>query len=170
MDHSSYETADHHSGGQYARLVAMTVLAFIAMYVLMYSMVNSPSNIFANINQVYMAGLMVAPMVVIELVLMSAMYQRRGWNAAIIVASVVIGLAMFIGIRRQLIVADKQFSRSMIPHHASAILMCRPRNPARPRLSGSRPRAQPREAGRCLRAHRHRIVVDDVSGACEGAL
>ena len=101
MDHSSFEKAYHHSAGQYARLVAMTVLAFTAMYVLMYSMVNSPSNIFANINQVYMAGLMVAPMVVIALVLMRVMYQRRGWNAAIVVASVVIGVGFFIGIRRQ---------------------------------------------------------------------
>lgn len=48
----------------YVRLTAMAILSFIAMYVLMYAMVNSFANVFNNINQVYMAGLMAAPMVV----------------------------------------------------------------------------------------------------------
>jgi uncharacterized protein (DUF305 family) len=30
----------------------------------------------------------------------------------------------WIGIRQQLAVADEQFLKSMIPHHASAVLMC----------------------------------------------
>ena len=124
MDHSSHEGANRHSTGQYRQLVAMTVLSFIAMYALMYAMVNAPNNVFANVNQVHMAGLMGAPMVVIELVLMRAMYRRKGWNAGIIAASVVTGVVFFIGIRRQLALSDKQFLRSMIPHHAGAILMC----------------------------------------------
>ena len=39
----------------------MTVLSFIAMYALMYAMVDSFESVYANLNQVYMAGLMTAP-------------------------------------------------------------------------------------------------------------
>jgi len=46
----------------------MTALSFVAMYFLMYVMVNALDNVYMNFNQVYMAGLMAAPMVLIELV------------------------------------------------------------------------------------------------------
>jgi hypothetical protein len=64
-------------GGHYGRLIAMMVLSFIAMYILMYGMVNAFANVYMNVNQAYMAGLMAAPMCVIELVLMRAMYPDR---------------------------------------------------------------------------------------------
>jgi uncharacterized protein (DUF305 family) len=52
------------------------------------------------------------------------MYQDRKRNRLIIVASVVAGIAFFAFIRQQTGVSDRQFLRSMIPHHAGAILMC----------------------------------------------
>jgi uncharacterized protein (DUF305 family) len=76
------------------------------------------------VNQVYMAGLMTAPMVVIELLVMRGMYHNRRLNAAVAVASTVAGIACFTFIRQQTAVADEQFIRSMIPHHSGAILMC----------------------------------------------
>ncbi|MGD6497686.1 DUF305 domain-containing protein, partial [Xanthomonas citri pv. citri] len=57
-------------GGHYGRLLAMVVLSFLAMYALMYAMVDRWANVFGNINQFYMAGLMAAPMLIIELLLM----------------------------------------------------------------------------------------------------
>ena len=45
----------------YGRLLVMTAISFIAMYVLMYAMVDRFANVFVNLNQVYMAGLMAAP-------------------------------------------------------------------------------------------------------------
>ena len=51
----------------YFRLAGMTALSFISMYILMYAMVNSFDNVFNSVNQVYMAGLMTAPMILIEL-------------------------------------------------------------------------------------------------------
>jgi hypothetical protein len=102
----------------------MAVLSFIAMYMLMYAMVDRVSNVYSNVNQFYMAGLMTAPMVLIELVVMRAMYKDSRLNMAVlIVAAVAIG-AFFILIRQQIAVTDSQFLRSMIPHHAGAILMC----------------------------------------------
>jgi peptidoglycan/LPS O-acetylase OafA/YrhL len=103
----------------------MAVLSFVSMYVLMYAMVNSLGNVFNNLNQVYMAALMAAPMVIIELIVMRAMYHDQKRNAAVIAASLVVGVAAFLLIRFQIDISDRQFLRSMIPHHGAAILMCK---------------------------------------------
>ena len=49
------------SKSHYLRLLLMTVLSFIAMYILMYAMVDKFANVFPNFNQFYMAGLMASP-------------------------------------------------------------------------------------------------------------
>jgi uncharacterized protein (DUF305 family) len=77
-----------------------------------------------NVNQFYMAGLMAAPMGLIELALMGAMYRDRRLNAMVAAGSVIALAAFWILIRQQAAVSDRQFLRSMIPHHAGAILMC----------------------------------------------
>ena len=94
------------------------------MYVLMYAMANSFADVYNSLNQVYMAGLMTAPMVVIELWLMSSMYKQKRLNAVVIAASVTAGILFFTFIRQQTLISDRQFLRSMIPHHSGAILMC----------------------------------------------
>ena len=118
---------DGHGGthkNPYRRLVLMAVLSFMAMYVLMYAMVDRLANVYLNWNQFYMAGLMAAPMVLIELVLMISMYQNKKLNALIGAASLVILGVFWILIRQQTAISDRQFLRSMIPHHSSALLMC----------------------------------------------
>jgi peptidoglycan/LPS O-acetylase OafA/YrhL len=111
---------DHH----YRNLLVMAVLSFIAMYALMYAMVDTLANVYMNVNQVYMAGLMTAPMLSIELLVMHAMYRNKRANTVILVVGAMGLIACFSFIRMQTAVSDKQFLRSMIPHHAAAILMC----------------------------------------------
>lgn len=115
---------EHRSGTPYRRLLVMAALSFVAMYLLMYAMVESWSHAFANLNRAYMAGLMTAPMVVFELLLMRGMYPNARWNTVLMGASVVGGIACFALIRGQVGITDRQFLRSMIPHHSGAILMC----------------------------------------------
>lgn len=114
-----------HHQNHYVHLGLMIALSFVSMYVLMYAMTNGLADVFMNVNQVYMAGLMTAPMVIIELLVMRAMYDNTKLNTLLIAGSAVFGLLMFTGIRQQTAVGDRQFLRSMIPHHSSAILMCR---------------------------------------------
>jgi uncharacterized protein (DUF305 family) len=126
-----------HDGGHYGRLLAMMILSFLAMYALMYAMVDRWANVYGNVNQFYMAGLMAAPMLVIELLLMAKMYPNRRWNLMLGVGALVFMAACWFGIREQAAVTDRQFIRSMIPHHAGAILMCeqnRLQDPALQRL------------------------------------
>lgn len=102
----------------------MTVLSFIAMFILMYAMVDRFANVYPNINQFYMAALMAAPMVIIELLVMRSMYPDMKMNmmfGGVAFAALVI---FFLGIRAQTAVGDVQFVKSMIPHHSGAILMC----------------------------------------------
>lgn len=108
----------------YVHLLIMAALSFVAMYILMYAMVDRFANVYPNLNQFYMAGLMAAPMVVIELLVMKAMYADKRLNSIILVATVVVGIAFFLAIRQQVAITDREFLKSMIPHHAGAILMC----------------------------------------------
>ncbi|MFT3894494.1 MAG: DUF305 domain-containing protein [Anaerolineales bacterium] len=108
----------------YSRLLIMSVLSFISMYILMYSMVNVFGNVFNSLNEFYMAAIMTAPMVVFELLLMGAMYQNKRLNVIILAVSLAALAIFFLFIRQQTAITDKQFLRSMIPHHAGAILMC----------------------------------------------
>lgn len=111
-------------GNPYVRLAAMTGLSFVAMYILMYAMVDVFANVFASVNQVYMAALMTAPMVVFELALMGSMYPNRRANVALIAVACIALAVCWALIRNQTAVNNTQFLRSMIPHHAGAILMC----------------------------------------------
>jgi uncharacterized protein (DUF305 family) len=45
-------------------------------------------------------------------------------KATIVVVSLAAFVGFWIGIREQVAVSDEQFLKSMIPHHASAVLMC----------------------------------------------
>ena len=102
----------------------MVVLSFLSMYALMYGMVNTLANVYMNVNQFYMAGLMAAPMGIIELALMGAMYRNRRLNAVVAIGGSIALAVFWVLLRQQVGVSDKQFLRSMIPHHAGAILMC----------------------------------------------
>ena len=102
----------------------MALASFVSMYVLMYAMVNTFGDVYNSLNQVYMAALMTAPMIVIELALMGAMYPKKAANAALAVASIAVLALCWAAIRTQAAIGDRQFLRSMIPHHGGAVLMC----------------------------------------------
>lgn len=115
---------EHKAGGRYLRLFIMAILSFCIMYLFMYAMVDKWSNVFHNYNQFYMAGLMTSPMIILELLLMGSMYERKNLNIAILIISVISLIFFWFSIRGQKAIGDEQFLKSMIPHHAGAILMC----------------------------------------------
>ena len=133
MQNHNHMTADH-GKKMYLKLALMALLSFISMYALMYAMVNGFSDIYPSYNQFYIAGLMTAPMMVIEIVLMGAMYKNKKLNIAIALVSILAGLLFYTGIRQQTAIDDQQFLKSMIPHHSGAILMCREANITDPEL------------------------------------
>lgn len=113
------------NNGMWLRFGVMLVLSFIAMYLLMYLMVDRWSEVYPNLNQFYMTLAMVASMAVIELAVMSGMYNNSAVRFTVIVVALV-ALALSINFtRNQTGIGNTGFLKSMIPHHSGAILMCR---------------------------------------------
>ena len=83
MEMHEMSTMPKASNLQYSKLIWMIVLSFIAMFILMYSMVDKFANVIVNVNQFYMAGLMTAPMIIIEMLLMGSMYMNKKLNLII---------------------------------------------------------------------------------------
>lgn len=119
----SEENNPNHSLAMYKRFAVMAVAMFIAMYFIMYAMIDGLNNLIPNINNLYMTLLMVSAMLIIELLIMKGMYQNKKINWAVIAVSLGIGIFSWFGIREQLFVGDKEFVKGMIPHHAAAVLM-----------------------------------------------
>lgn len=133
--HAGHEWHAAQAQGHYLKLAAMVGLSFIAMYVLMYAMVDRIGNVYNHLNQAYMAGLMAAPMLVIELLLMRHMYPDRKRNGVLVAVGVLAGIVFWLLIREQAAISERQFYRSMIPHHAGAILMCEQRKTDSPEVA-----------------------------------
>lgn len=105
-------------------LLLMGAIHFVLMYALMYAMVDRFANVFMNLNQVYMAGIMTAPMLILEVALMGSMYANKRALAILAGASLLVFTLFFFFIRQQTAIGDREFLQSMIPHHAGAVLMC----------------------------------------------
>lgn len=108
---------------KWTKLAGMAILSFLAMYALMYMMVDRYDNVYANLNQFYMAAVMTALMMFIEIVIMSSMYSKK--VKIITIGLSIVGLILsFTFLRSQVGISDKEFIKSMIGHHGAALLMC----------------------------------------------
>lgn len=111
-------------GSRYRNLAIELIIHFVIMYLVMYTMIATLDHFYFNLNNLYMTLMMVAPMAVLMLILMRSMYQNKRANRAIGLGAVVIFAASFYAMRSQAAIGDKEFLRSMIPHHSGAVLMC----------------------------------------------
>ncbi len=156
MEHAKHEAhagkGGHAEANHYGRLLAMLGLSFACMYALMYAMVDRFANVVPNINQFYMAALMTAPMAILELALMGAMYQDKRKNAVIFVLAGLVLVGSWFGIRAQAGVGDAPLERAQV-------LAVRP-----PALDRAKPQARGLlEAGQeCVFAQQDRNVDTEV--------
>lgn len=108
----------------YASLAVQTTVSGIIMYLVMFIMIDNLGNFYNNLNMFYMTLMMVTPMVVMMILAMRHMFPSKTANNALLIASVTIFFGSFALIRTQTTIGDRALARSMIPHHAGAILMC----------------------------------------------
>ena len=107
------------------RMLALNLgLSLVIMYVAMFAMIWRGREFVQNLNFLYMALVMWAPMAIVMLLTMKAMYPIKRLNTALYLGFALVAVLSFVAIRDQTIVGDRQFVRSMIPHHSGAILMC----------------------------------------------
>ena len=114
--------------GSYKKLAALAVAHLAIMYAATYALVAEASHAYLNLNRLYMAVLMVAPMVILMIATMKNMYTDESVNRVIVTGAATALLASLLLLRTQASIGDTQFLRSMIPHHSSAIVMCREGN------------------------------------------
>jgi uncharacterized protein (DUF305 family) len=116
----------HHSNARSYWMFALNLaLSLIPMYLAMFTMVDSWGDFRNNINMLYMALTMLAPMGMIMLATMGSMYGNKPLNLALYAGLAILFAASLFATRSQALVDDWQFIDSMIPHHSGAILMCR---------------------------------------------
>jgi len=129
-DREAHEHAAHRHGwkGAYGSLAIELSIDFVIMYFVMYTMIATTDHLYLNLNNVYMTLMMVAPMALVMLVLMRSMFPARRLNWIIGIGAIVIFIGSYAAMRTQAAVDDKEFLRSMIPHHSGAVLMCEQAN------------------------------------------
>ncbi|KQR71195.1 hypothetical protein ASF92_07355 [Pedobacter sp. Leaf176] len=103
----------------------MLCLSFIIMYGVMFLNVDQADHIYLSVTRTYMTFLMIAPMAILMLSLMPAMYQNKRLNRIIYIFSSAVFLLSFWMLRSQIAVTDAQYIKAMIPHHSSAIMTSR---------------------------------------------
>lgn len=109
----------------YYMLALNMAINLVIMYLVMFAMIYRWGEFVQNINFFYMALMMWAPMGALMLFFMGMMYTSKTLNIIIYASSVLVFVLAFIAIRTQTPVGDRQFLRSMIPHHSGALVMCR---------------------------------------------
>lgn len=107
------------------KTLAVTVgIHFFIMLALTYVGVFQLNHIYLNLNRFYMAVVMVATMVILMLLSMHHMYENKKLNLVLYAVFGLLFIGTFFAIRDQTFVGDRQFLKSMIPHHSVAIKTC----------------------------------------------
>jgi uncharacterized protein (DUF305 family) len=124
-EHQGGRSMDRQMMQHHYKMLALNLaLSLVIMYIAMFAMISSWGEFVQNINFFYMALVMWAPMAAVMLLTMKSMYKNSKLNVLLYVAFAIVFILSLAGIRAQGFVGDRQFVRSMIPHHSGAILMC----------------------------------------------
>lgn len=118
----------------YLMLWVSVAVSYAVMFMIMYAMADRWANVYFNLSNVYMTGLMAGSMLPIMLLTMPGMFTNRRLNAGVWAASVVILGGCWMLLRTEAGVGDRQFLRAMIPHHSAAIQMAQESSITDPRI------------------------------------
>jgi hypothetical protein len=110
--------------GNYAKLGIALAVSLVLMFVLTMSMIRTLDHFHLNLSNFYMATVMVAPMGIVMLLVMWAMFENKRLNLVLLASFAALFTVAFALGRTEAFVGDEQFLKSMIPHHSRAILVC----------------------------------------------
>ena len=123
--HGGHSGNSHGSHGRpYLMFWINMILGLVVMYVVMFSMIDGWGDFRNNLNMLYMAITMWAPMGIFMLATMPGMFPNPSVNIVLYVVFALLTAGSFWATRSQALIDDGQFIDSMIPHHSGAILMC----------------------------------------------
>lgn len=125
MKHSEPGMAHMHGKNPYLMLLVSLAASFAVMFLLMYAMADRWANVYFNLSNVYMTGLMAGSMLPIMLLTMPGIFKNKKANAALWAGAAVVLAGCWFLLRAEAGVGDRQFMRAMIPHHSAAIQMAK---------------------------------------------
>ena len=105
----------------WAKFAAMIAVSVVAMFFLMYQLVYSLDHATISLNRLVSSLVMGCVMTLIMLGFMWPMINGKTTKVAVVVAATLVGAGILAINRDQTLIADKQFMKSMIPHHSIAI-------------------------------------------------
>ncbi len=108
----------------YQRLAAFIIVNFVVLYGFTYIHVEETGHMYVSINRFYMSGMMLAAVVISLVLLMPKVFLNKKLNTVILLISAMALILLFRFARTQTLVGNRQFLRSMISHHSSAVVMC----------------------------------------------
>ena len=107
----------------YKKIIWMLLASFVIMYGVMFLNVDKLDHVYLSTTRAYMALLMVAPMALLMLAMMPMMYPNQKLNRIIAVVSIAVFILVLVFLRSQTFISDRQYIKSMISHHSSAIMV-----------------------------------------------
>ncbi len=137
MDHKKQneeKEEKQHKKSMYKKFGLILLCSFVAMYVVMYTLVASWGHIYFSLNMFYMTTMSVSAMGIVMLVGMRKMFKNKKRNYILYGIFGVLIVLTFIFEREQTFITDEVFLRSMIPHHSKAVLICREASIINPKI------------------------------------
>lgn len=121
-------------GMSWGRFAAMIATSTFIMFFLMYQLVYSLDHAMFSMNRLIASLVMGCVMAVVMLSFMWAMYEGIGTKIAVLAAAALAGVLLLSVNRRQVLIEDVTFMKSMIPHHSIAINNARKARISDPRV------------------------------------
>jgi len=118
----------------WGRFAAMIAVSTFIMFFLMYQLVYSLDHATFSLNRLLASLVMGCVMTVVMLAFMWSMYEGTRTKIALLVVAALVGGLLLSANRRQALIGDVSFMRSMIPHHSIAINNARKASISDPRV------------------------------------
>ena len=109
------------SGMGWGRFVAMIATSTVIMFGLMYQLVYSAEHVMFSVNRLIASLVMACVMSIVMLAFMWSMYKGTKTKVAVVAVAGVLAVVLLAANRRQAVIDDTRFMKSMIPHHSIAI-------------------------------------------------
>lgn len=121
-------------GMSWGRFAAMITVSVVIMFFLMYQLVYSLDHAMFSVNRLLASLVMGCVMTIVMLSFMWSMYEGMGTKMAVLAVAAVLGISLLAVNRRQELISDVSFMKSMIPHHSIAINNARKASISDPRV------------------------------------
>lgn len=111
------------NAGKYGKFFLMILTSMVAMFLLMYThSYQVIDHFWFSETRLFMTVIMGGSMIIIMLLYMLSMYEKKTWNIAILSLGIVMIFGSIWLVRSQATVDASDYMEGMIPHHSIAIL------------------------------------------------